>query len=344
MSASSPLLTLLFAAAAALAPQTPPAPAAPQAPPAPAPKSAAQSADAHARFDAAAKRHQAGDVAGARADFQALLDGDPKNGKLALAIAAFLIQARQDFVGGEPFARHARELLPDEALAVTMLGGALLGALRVDDAEQVYRDGFAKFPGRAPLAFGVGMSCAQAKRFLDAKEWFERAIALDPASPQFHFSNGENCANLRMYAQAEAELKKAEPGWPDAGWKLGEVLGRQGKPDEAEQVLRATLAKSKGSTRWHAAYQLGVLLFEYARHEEAESLLRNVTETKPTDQNGWLYYSRVLRARGKKDEAAAAVKKYQELAAASDRREDEQLTALIRSQLEEKPPAKPGDH
>jgi hypothetical protein len=38
------------------------------------------------------------------------------------------------------------------------------------------------------------------------------------------------------------------------------------------------------------------------------------------------------------------VKKYQELAAATDRREDEQLTALIRSQLEDKAPAKPGDH
>jgi predicted Zn-dependent protease len=109
-------------------------------------------------------------------------------------------------------------------------------------------------------------------------------------------------------------------------------------------VLRATLAKSKGSTRWHAAYQLGVLLFEGGRHEEAESLLRNVTETKPADQNGWLYYSRVLRARGKKDEAAAAVKKYQELAAATDRREDEQLTALIKAQLEEKPAPPPAGH
>jgi tetratricopeptide (TPR) repeat protein len=307
-------------------------------------KTPAQSADAHARFDAAAKRHQSGDLAGARADFQALLDGDSKNGKLALAIAAFLIQARQDFAGGEPFARRARELLPAEALAWTMHGGALLGALRVDEAEQVYRDGFAKFPERAPLAFGVGMSCAQAKRFLDAKEWFEKAIALDPASPQFHFSNGENCANLRMYAQAEAELGKALAGWPDAAWKLGEVLGRQGKSDEAERVLREALGKSKGSPRWHAAYQLGVLLFEHGRHEEAETLLKQVTETKPTDQNGWLYYSRVLRARGKKDEAAAAVKKYQELAAATDRREDEQLTALIKAQLEEKAPEKPGDH
>lgn len=304
----------------------------------------AQSNDAHARFDAACKRHQGGDVAGARADFQALLDGDPKNGKLALAIAAFLVQGRQDYAGGEPFARRARELLPSEPIACTMLGGALLGALRVDEAEQVYRDGFARFPDRAALAFGVGMSCAQAKRFLDAKEWFEKAIALDPRSPQFHFSHGENFANLRMYEQAEAELTKAEPGWPDAGWKLGEVLGRQGKADQAEKVLRATLAKSKGSTRWHAAYQLGVLLFEGGRHEEAESLLRNVTETKPADQNGWLYYSRVLRARGKKDEAAAAVKKYQELAAATDRREDEQLTALIKAQLEEKPAPPPAGH
>lgn len=304
----------------------------------------AQANDAHARFDAACKRHQGGDVAGARADFQALLDGDPKNGKLALAIAAFLIQGRQDFTGGEPFARRARELLPTEPLACTMLGGALLGALRVDEAEQVYREGFAAFPDRAPLAFGVGMCCAQAKRFLDAREWFEKAIALDPKSPQFHFSHGENFANLRMYAQAEAELRKAEPGWPDAGWKLGEVLGRQGKADEAEQVLRATLAKSKGSTRWHASYQLGVLLFEQARHVEAETLLKGVTETKPTDQNGWLYLSRVLRARGKGEEAAAAMKRYQALAAESDRREDEQLTALIKAQLEETPAPKPAGH
>jgi predicted Zn-dependent protease len=305
--------------------------------------------EAHARFDAACKLHQSGDAAGARKEFQALLDGDPKNGRLALAIAAFLIQARQDYSGGEPFARRARELLPDEPIACTMLGGALLGALEVDEAERVYRDGFAKFPDRAALAFGVGMSCAQAKRFLDAKEWFEKAIALDPKSPQFHFSHGENFANLRMYPQAEAELKRAEPGWPDAGWKLGEVLGRQGRAEEAEQVLRATLAKSKGSTRWHAAYQLGVLLFEHGgsdpgRYDEAESLLRNVTQSKPTDQNGWLYLSRVLRARGKSDEAAAAVKKYQELAAAADRREDEQLTALIKAQLEEKPAPKPSDH
>jgi predicted Zn-dependent protease len=302
-----------------------------------------QQSDSHARFDAACKLHQSGDAAGARKEFQALLDGDPKNGKLALAIAAFLIQGRQDYAGGEPFARRARELLPAEPLACTMLGGALLGAFKVEEAEQVYRDGFTKFPDRAPLAFGVGMSAAQAKRFLDAKEWFEKALALDPASPQYHFSHGENFANLRMYPQAEAELKKAEPGWPDAGWKLGEVLGRQGKADEAEQVLRATLAKAKGSTRWHAAYQLGVLLFEHGKHEEAESLLRNVTQTRPTDQNGWLYLSRVLRARGKKEEAAAAVKKYQELAAETDRREDEQLTALIKAQLEEKAPEKSGD-
>jgi len=288
------------------------------------------------RFDAACTKFRAGDKDGACKEFTALLDEDPQNALLAFVVAQFLVESQQDAAHGEPFARRAFALGPADPAAWNLLAGTLTLGKQYAEAEKLYHDASEKFPDRPHFVYGVGLVQSLEKRFLDARESFERAVALDPKNGLFHFANGRNYMTLRRNDEAEAELRKAvaSRGHADAAWSLGDVLARAGKDDEAERVLREAMASGPADARWNAGFHLGVFLFERRRYRDAEALLAQATTARADDRDAWNYYARTLRALGKTEAAQAAVKRYQTLRAEADRAEEKDLLALIRTQLD----------
>jgi len=305
-----------------------------------------------ARYAEAQKRHAGGEVVPARAIMKEILDADPRNFEIAFSIARWLCMDRGDFVGGEPFARRAAELHPDSADAVNVLGACLNSTGRSDEAEVVYRTGVERFASESAMHYGLGMACAQQKKYLEALSAFSKAIELGPTSGLYRFSKGECHLNLREWESAERELRLAVQlkGHDDAQWRLGEVLARQGKDAEAEKTLQLALNEGSKLTRWSAALQLGIFFFEHGRHDDAAAILHQATKHRPEGRDAWMWLARAERALGHEAASTRALKKYRELRAIDDREEEERLLARIQAQLEggrappsdEKP--RPPDH
>ncbi len=296
-----------------------------------------------AKYQEAQKKHLAGEIDAARTLLAEIVAADPKNFDLALAIAKWLEEQRSDFIGAEPIARRAAELRPESVEAVNLFGSALTMTGKAVESEPLYAAAVIRAPAESLLWFGLAVARAQQQKHLEARPAFERAIELAPQSGLYHFSSGENLANLRELEAAEREFTLAFKlnGHADAGWRLGEILARQGKDVAAEKVLRAALNQGPKSVQWNAALQLGIFYVEHGRAQEAAGLLHQATTAKPEGRDAWMWLARAQRALGKSDAAARSIKKYQTLRASDDKTEEEYLLSLIRAQLGAAPQPSP---
>jgi Flp pilus assembly protein TadD len=300
--------------------------------------------DVKARFEAAKKLHESGDVDAARARMVEIADSKPGDWQLAHSLARWLAEARNDFEGALPLARRAAALEPRSLEALNLNGICLLSLRRFEESEALYRGALERFGNDGLVHYGVGMSCGQQHKLLEAKASYARAIELDPENGLYRFSAGENLANLREYEAAERELRLAvqRKGHADAPWRLGEVLAQQGKDDEAEKTLIAAVNQGPMLSRWNGGLQLGLLYFERGRHGDAIGVLVKATEVRPEGRDAWRVLAQAQRALGRDAAAARSLRKYQELREQDDRAEDERLLGLIRAQLEGRA-AKPGE-
>jgi tetratricopeptide (TPR) repeat protein len=292
------------------------------------------------RVPAALARYDQGDKEGAKEELAKLRAALPNDGPLMVVVARELEQ-RQEYAAAEPFARRAVELLPDFAPAQNVLGTSLIFSDRVEEAERLYRAAVARFsgtPDEADLVFNLGMACALLNKRLEASEWFGRAIALKPKSSLFRFSAAENDRNLKRHAQAEAGFRLAmtlEPRHPDAAWKLAVTLAAAGRPEEAEPLFRSASNEGPPGARLDASFQYAIFLFERGQQAEALPRLEETVKARPADRLAWHYLARTLRSLGRKNEAAAALARFQALQAEADRSETEYLLELLRSQVSE---------
>lgn len=299
------------------------------------------------RVRAAMERFDRGEKEAARKELDALRGSAGGDGVLMLGIA-YAYEQREAYAEAEPFARRAFELLPDLAPTHLVLGVSLIFSEHVEEAERIFRAANARFGGtqdEPDLVFNLGMACALLNKRLEASEWFERAIALQPRNALFRFSLGENERNLKRYARAEEAFRLAmslPPGHPDAGWKLAVTLAADGHDEEAATLFKSALKSGPPASRVGAAYEYAVFLFERGRASDALPLLQSVVKVRPADRFAWNYLARTLRATGRKDEAAVAIKRYQELQAEADRTEAEYLLSLVRTRLADGTPAADG--
>jgi predicted Zn-dependent protease len=290
------------------------------------------------RLKPALAKFERGDRDGAKQALDALVRGAPNDLGLTLEVATLLV-LQQEYVAAEPYARTVYAKAPQEPQSHKVLGGVLLFTDRAHEAEPLFRAAVARFHGTGDdpeLVFDLGMACALNSKRTEASEHFERAIELDPKNALYVFSAAENDLNLQRLDRAESGFRKAlaaKPPHPDAGWKLAVTLAAREKPKEAEPLFQQAVTSGPPPTRWNAAFHYAVFLFEAGRPAEALPLLEKATQTRPKDRMAWSYLARTLRALGRKDEAAAAVKRFQELQAEADRAENDYLLGLLRSQL-----------
>jgi tetratricopeptide (TPR) repeat protein len=289
-----------------------------------------------ATYQAAQKRHLAGELVPARAEMEAVLASDPKNLDLALTIARWLAEVRGDFVGALPFAKRAQELGLAKQDSINLVGSVLTMNGQAIESEKLFASGTARFPTEPLMWYGLGVARNQQMKYLEAKAAFGEALRLAPEDGLAHFSVGETHANLREFTDAEREFALAAKleGHDDALWRLGETLSREGKDAPAEQILRQALQKGSKSSRFHAALQLAMFLVEHGRCEEALPLLIQATDQKPTSRDAWRWLARAQRSLGKPEAAARSMKRCQELRAEEDRAEEERLLGLIKAQLQ----------
>jgi tetratricopeptide (TPR) repeat protein len=97
------------------------------------------------------------------------------------------------------------------------------------------------------------------------------------------------------------------PGNDDAWRLLGNILGDQGRWEEAEGALRRAIGQRSGYWRNHAS--LGHLFYRTGRHANAISEFRIVTELQPDNSRGHQMLGAAYQAAGQENQALESYQK-----------------------------------
>ncbi|MEQ8786497.1 MAG: tetratricopeptide repeat protein [Pirellulaceae bacterium] len=156
----------------------------------------------------------------------------------------------------------------------------------------------------------LGAAQGAQRRFLEAEQSFEQAVALAPQSAEAHFNLGALQRRHKKYAAAAVTLRKAirlQPEFMPPRVELGEVLQRLGRADEAMAALLSVqeckLSPEKRRKLTVVLRRLGDDLSRQQRHTEAETLLRRSDEVTPNAAETIARIGSALAAQGRHEEA-----------------------------------------
>jgi len=236
--------------------------------------------DAYSFLRAGMANERTGNYPGAVRAYQRGLAVEPENVELLNSLGFALFQQGKS--------REAVAAL-EKALAVDpkhwkahnnmALASIDLGELEL--AEAHYRESLAIEPQPA-IYNDLGFVLERQGLTEEAAELYRKSLELDPASPSAHYNLGGHLLRGGDYAAAERHFRAALEVKPNAQTHvgLGLVLWKQGHPDEAISSLHAAI---EIDPEHPAAYdELGTILVEQGRIEEAESNYRLLVRTRPS--------------------------------------------------------------
>lgn len=149
-----------------------------------------------------------------------------------------------DLAGAADSLEGAVRLDPRDAEAVLHLASLYLNLKRPADAEQKFRDALAVQPNSAPAALGLAQ-CLDAQNKPEAADAYQKYLALHPDDAAAHGRFVRLLVDQQKYAEALAELDRADQGKPptsDALRLRADIQIAQKKLDDAIVTLRSALA------------------------------------------------------------------------------------------------------
>src|SRR5262249_15662013 len=133
---------------------------------------------------------------------------------------------------------------------------------------------------------------------------YGKALDMEPGDHGTLLRRGTAYLHAHNLDAAEADLRaavKAAPAALDARYALGEMLARYrlaaAAQKESEQILRSLLTENAGMGEAHR--ELGRVLGNQRRWQEAETELRAYVAARPADPEGLYLYTGALRRQGK---------------------------------------------
>jgi tetratricopeptide (TPR) repeat protein len=160
--------------------------------------------------------------------------------------------------------------------------------------------------------FARGWQHHQAGEHRQAEEDYRALLRKEPRNGRVWFVLGNLCADQGRLPEAAAYIRQAleiEPHEPMGWLHLGNVLLRQDKFAEAEEAYRKCLElpqrREGHATRVEALVNLGFLLGELDRLDEARVYYEQARALNPQQPEVHHNLGNVLREQGKRDEALA---------------------------------------
>lgn len=187
---------------------------------------------------------------------------------------------------------------PESEPALRALVGDLLAQAKTEDAARRVDAAVAAHPEHAAFYELRGLVAARRERLPEAREAFERALALEPeqastlvALATLEAQEGKADAALALLARAEA----AAPDDPAPAYQAAQLLLAAGRSAEAEARLRAivrahpTHASARNDLAWILAERQAELDFALALAQEASRIAPNADTL---DTLGWVQLQR----------------------------------------------------
>jgi len=202
-------------------------------------------------------------------------------------VASLLALATQFLSAGRPAdaigpLREAALLQPSNSIIQHDLGLACLEVGRVPDAIAALRRAIACNPDYGDACFRLGIALEKLGDIQAAVAAYDRATALLPSLTEAWFRSGALVHTLGDRDDAIFRFRRASTtGGNSSFGRLGKAraLLTEDRDDEAELVLRKTLARDPGNAMAHDL--LGNLLSEFGRFDEARECFQRAITIAP---------------------------------------------------------------
>jgi len=261
-------------------------------------------------------------------------------GAVVLVLSICTVRQIEYWRTSESLWNHALAIMPDNALAHTSLGLALVTESRWDEAIEHFQKAIELRPDRHYAYNGLGFALMNKGRFDEAAGNFQKSIELKPDVPDTYYYLGTTLAQEGRAAEAIAQYRKAialNPGYVKACFELAKSLAAQGQSAEASKYYEQVIQWQPGYVEAHnnlanqlagqgrladavqqyqeairlkpdyveARYNLATILATQSKFDEAAEQFRKVLELKPDLANAHGNLANVLVELGRLDEAVA---------------------------------------
>jgi Flp pilus assembly protein TadD len=188
---------------------------------------------------------------------------------------------------------------PFSAQARRNLGGTLLQAGRMREAERELREAVRMDPAYGRARTNLGLSLLAQGKFGEAERELREALRLDPYNVSARSNFAVALYTIGKKREAVSEIRKVlrlEPRHARARGNLGIILYELGENEEAEKQLRAALRLDPRQPRARRA--LGGVLLKQGKLEEAERQLLEALRLQPGDSGAIRDLARIAARRG----------------------------------------------
>jgi len=226
---------------------------------------------------------------------------------------------RQKFAESNAALDSALAADPDYVPALTLKGKLAMAFNRFDVARVAFERASRLAPGSAYAQFMLGFFYYVDNDFVKAIAPLERGRNLDPSDPRAalylamaHEGLAQPAKAISLYEQTiEIEKRRGKPS-PETHTAYGRLLFTLGRYDEAATHFTRVVDLDPNSRDGH--YELGRIDFERGRHADAVAHGEKALAAEglgTTDRQIHFLLSRAYSKLGRKDQAAAHLKKFQ---------------------------------
>jgi tetratricopeptide (TPR) repeat protein len=297
----------------------------------------AAAGDEYARGSAAFK---AGDYPTARASFEASVKKNPKQADAHYALA-LVLDKTGDRAAAEKSYKDALGLQPDMLEAAENLAALYVESGRYDDAASVAKKALEKNAKSAPLTLNYAVALGGKGDQAGSQKAFEDALRLEPNNALFHITYAQQLASWKKRDEALDRLKLAQKAAGDDPALLGgigfELRTLRAAPECVQVFDKAIALKDNADFRTNRA------LCKHANKDKTGAIadLVQATTKEPEFAPARYWLGWAQHEEGKFTEAAAAYKKYLELAPKGPlAKAAEAKLALARDKKKSPPPPK----
>jgi len=260
-------------------------------------------ADVTEAFAAALARHQAGDSAGAEADYRELLTAHGSHAPTLCNLGVLLVQSGrvEEAVG---LYNLALATSPDHPDAHFNLGNVHRRGNQLALAASHYQECLRANPRHGSAAFNLGLIYAAVGDMPATVECYRTVVRLEPGNAEGYSRLGDALVRSGKLADGIVSFRTAaqlQPDQPRHLYNLGLSLANSGAAAEASETITRALKLNPNYAEAHNA--MGLNLEAQGRKDDALFHYQKAVQLKPDLADAWSNLGTNLSEQGRCDEA-----------------------------------------